>query len=131
MTKYKILRKDIFLVDVEAESKEEALEKCYEEDQLLQDGAFVESFFEEETISGEPEENEGDTIEYNSEGNPTKCKKCGCSVFFADDTQTVLFINGNLIKTFDTSDLSNFSCVKCNHPEQYENNFEETEDGKT
>ncbi len=50
-----------------------------------------------------------------------KCKKCGSTIFFVDETITHLEVDGQIIKQLGSGDLHNRNCVRCNYPEQYEN----------
>jgi hypothetical protein len=47
-----------------------------------------------------------------------KCHKCGSRVSFADATDTVVFVGGEIVKRYD-GDITNRNCVRCNHPTQY------------
>jgi len=50
----------------------------------------------------------------------TKCKKCGSTVFFVDETITHLEVDGETVKELGSGHLHNRNCVRCNYPEQYE-----------
>jgi hypothetical protein len=47
-----------------------------------------------------------------------KCLKCGSRVSFADATDTVVFVGGEIVKRYD-GDITNRNFVRCNHPTQY------------
>ena len=47
-----------------------------------------------------------------------RCEKCGSSIFFVDETVTLVQVDGEIVKTFQ-GDLSNANCVKCTYPKVY------------
>lgn len=51
MKKFSIVRRDIYVVEVEARTEEEAWEKLNKDDACLNDGTFIECEFDENTLS--------------------------------------------------------------------------------
>ncbi|MBP1741233.1 MAG: hypothetical protein H6Q48_3526, partial [Deltaproteobacteria bacterium] len=49
-----------------------------------------------------------------------RCKKCGSQIFLVDETITHLEINGEIVKELGTGDLYNRNCLRCTHPDIYE-----------
>ena len=49
-----------------------------------------------------------------------RCKKCGSQIFLVDETITHLEIDGEIVNELGTGDLHNRSCLKCTHPNLYE-----------
>ena len=47
-----------------------------------------------------------------------KCLKCGSKVSFADVTDTLVFVDDEIVKRHD-GDITNRNCVKCTYPRQY------------
>jgi hypothetical protein len=47
-----------------------------------------------------------------------RCKTCGSEVSFADVTDTLVFVGGEIVKRYD-GDITNRNCVKCTYPKQY------------
>jgi hypothetical protein len=47
-----------------------------------------------------------------------KCLKCGSRVSFADVTDTLVFVDDEIVKRYD-GDITNRNCVRCNYPGQY------------
>lgn len=56
-----------------------------------------------------------DSSSFDDEG---KCLKCGSKVFFADVTDTIVFVGNEIMKRHN-GDITNRNCVKCTYPEQY------------
>jgi predicted nucleic-acid-binding Zn-ribbon protein len=48
------------------------------------------------------------------------CKKCGSRIFLVDETITHLEINGEIVKELGSGDLHNRNCLRCTHPEIYQ-----------
>ena len=57
-----------------------------------------------------------------------ECEKCGCLIFFVDETVTHLEVDEELVKTF-SGDLNNRNCVKFTYPEQYDDLLTPLKDG--
>jgi hypothetical protein len=49
-----------------------------------------------------------------------RCAKYGSQIFLVDETITHLKINGELVKELGTGDLHNRNCLRCAHPEIYD-----------
>ena len=49
-----------------------------------------------------------------------KCKKCGSTAFYVDETVTHLEIGGEIVKQTGTGDFHNRNCARCTIPEIYE-----------
>ncbi len=56
-----------------------------------------------------------------------RCLKCGSRVSFADVTDTVVFVGGEIVKRYD-GDITNRNCVRCRYPEQYPD-YEDYDEG--
>jgi hypothetical protein len=49
-----------------------------------------------------------------------RCKKCGSQIFLVDETITHLEIAGEIVKELGSGDLHNRNCLRCTHPDIYE-----------
>ena len=49
-----------------------------------------------------------------------RCKKCGSRVFLVDETITHLEIDDEIVKELGSGDLHNRNCLRCTHPEVYQ-----------
>ncbi len=58
----------------------------------------------------------GDVLNFDDSG---KCLKCGSKVFFADVTDTLVYVGNDIVKRYD-GDITNRNCVKCNYTGQYQ-----------
>lgn len=58
-----------------------------------------------------------------------KCEKCGSRVFLVDETITHLEVDGETVKELGSGDLHDRNCLRCSHPELYEDfkGYEEVE----
>jgi hypothetical protein len=52
--------------------------------------------------------------------NVPKCKKCGSKIFLVDETITHLEIDGEIVKELGSGHLQTRNCLKCTHPDLYE-----------
>ena len=49
-----------------------------------------------------------------------RCETCGSKVFLVDETITHLEVEGETIKELGSGDLHNRNCLRCTHPDIYE-----------
>jgi hypothetical protein len=49
-----------------------------------------------------------------------RCAKCGSQIFLVDETTTHLEIAEEIVKELGTGDLHNRNCLKCTHPDLYQ-----------
>jgi predicted nucleic-acid-binding Zn-ribbon protein len=49
-----------------------------------------------------------------------RCEKCGNRVFLVDKTITHLEIDGEIVKELGNGDVHTRNCLRCTHPELYE-----------
>lgn len=56
------------------------------------------------------------------------CKKCRSQIFLVDETITHLEIEGEIVKELGSGDLQNRNCLRCTHPEIYED-YEHLDEG--
>ena len=71
------------------------------------------------TLWEEANGEKGDEVEQAAFDNHGKCLKCGSKVSFADVTDTIVFVDNDIVKRHN-GDISNRNCVRCTYPKQYD-----------
>ena len=49
-----------------------------------------------------------------------RCKKCESKIFLVDETITHIEVDGEIVKELGTGDLHDRKCVRCTHPDIYQ-----------